>query len=252
MWDKNRTRGRELNIYICKEVIKSNCVCFYIETVTLTSVLKVIDRILINESSHKQRCEYRRRSLPSPQVKPPWDIDLKTTEKRDLLHSAASAHWRLCTLCAALWNPTNTVHSMLGSGALGHQSTSISKMDQWTKAFCSQTFRLSLNILSKTKLQIIWVQFNRQKLKLSPSLTHTQQHWRRHTGENEGRLGVPVCGLTTDVQRIRSKLIHLWKVNKSWLWFVFMHQTTVQSSQSVGGHCVGYSRVLHPVNLWRL
>lgn len=28
---------------LCKEVIKSNCVCFYIETVTLTSVLKVID-----------------------------------------------------------------------------------------------------------------------------------------------------------------------------------------------------------------
>lgn len=136
--------------------------------------------------------------------------------------------------------------------ALDHQSTSISKMDQWTKAFCSQTFRLSLNILSKKKLQIIWVQFNRQKLKLSPSLTHTQQHWRRHTGENEGRLGVPVCGLTTDVQRIRNKFIHLWKGNKSWLWFVFMHQTTVESSQSVGGHCVGYSRVLHPVNLWRL
>lgn len=89
--------------------------------------------------------------------------------------------------------------------ALDYRSTSISKMDKWTKAFCSQTFRLSLNILSKKKLQIIWV----QKLKLSPSLTHTQQHWRRHTGENEGRLGVPVCGLTTEVQRIMNKWIHL-------------------------------------------
>lgn len=149
MWDKNRTRGRELNIYICKEVIKSK-LCLFLHWNCDTNLCPEGHWPNIDHVSH-----HTSRGVNTGVGHYRW------TGEASMRHWSQDywKTWSSSQCCFSSLTFIYVMHSSLKShqhisfnvrvSALDYRSTSISKMDKWTKAFCSQTFRLSLNILSK-------------------------------------------------------------------------------------------------------